>query len=161
MRTRPATLARAVRVWDCLSAAERELGARTARLDARLLQMLLNEGVIPVVPPIGFDGEGRTFRVNSDAVAVEIAEAMQAMKRMKERLDDISKGALNMSRIVDAHADLLQGVPYWRWGSKVLVAGQGIDQVRWQDYKGYRVDAWRGDARRAMRRAIEIRRPLG
>jgi amino-acid N-acetyltransferase len=32
------------------------------------------------VPPIGFDGEGRTFRVNSDAIAVEIAEALQAMK---------------------------------------------------------------------------------
>src|SRR4029453_14664554 len=40
---------------------------KVERLDTKLLQTLLNEGVIPVVPPIGFDGEGRTFRVNSDA----------------------------------------------------------------------------------------------
>jgi amino-acid N-acetyltransferase len=53
---------------------------RVERIDTRLLQYLLNEGVIPVVPPIGFDGEGRTFRVNSDAIAVEIAEALQAVK---------------------------------------------------------------------------------
>src|SRR6187431_2228179 len=53
---------------------------RVERVDTQLLQMLLNEGVIPVVPPIGFDGEGRTFRVNSDAIAVEIAESLRAMK---------------------------------------------------------------------------------
>jgi amino-acid N-acetyltransferase len=29
---------------------------------------------------MGFDGEGKTFRVNSDGIAVEVAEAMQAMK---------------------------------------------------------------------------------
>ena len=53
---------------------------KVERVDTKLLHLLLNEGVIPVVPPIGFDGEGRTFRVNSDAIAVEVAEAMQAMK---------------------------------------------------------------------------------
>lgn len=53
---------------------------KVERLDKELLQMLLNEGVIPVIPPIGFDGEGRTFRVNSDAIATEVAEAVQAMK---------------------------------------------------------------------------------
>lgn len=53
---------------------------KVERVDTRLLQLLLNEGVTPVIPPIGFDGEGRTFRVNSDAIAVEVAEAVQAMK---------------------------------------------------------------------------------
>jgi amino-acid N-acetyltransferase len=53
---------------------------RVERVDTKLLHLLLNEGVIPIVPPIGFDGEGRTFRVNSDAIAVEVAESMQAMK---------------------------------------------------------------------------------
>ncbi len=53
---------------------------KVERVDTKLLHLLLNEGVIPVVPPIGFDGEGRTFRVNSDAIAVDVAEAMQAMK---------------------------------------------------------------------------------
>jgi amino-acid N-acetyltransferase len=53
---------------------------KVERVDIKALHFLLNEGVIPVVPPIGFDGEGRTFRVNSDGIAVEIAEAIGAMK---------------------------------------------------------------------------------
>jgi amino-acid N-acetyltransferase len=53
---------------------------RVERVDTKSLHLFLNEGIIPVIPPMGFDGEGRTFRVNSDAIAVEVAEAMQAMK---------------------------------------------------------------------------------
>ena len=53
---------------------------RVERVDTRALHLFLNEGIIPVIPPMGYDGEGRTFRVNSDAIAVEVAEAMQAMK---------------------------------------------------------------------------------
>jgi amino-acid N-acetyltransferase len=53
---------------------------RVERVDTKSLHLFLNEGIIPVVPPMGYDGEGRTFRVNSDAIAVEVAEAMQAMK---------------------------------------------------------------------------------
>ena len=53
---------------------------RVERVDTKALHLFLNEGIIPVVPPIGYDGEGKTFRVNSDAVALEVAEAMQAMK---------------------------------------------------------------------------------
>jgi len=53
---------------------------RVERVDYKQLNVLLGEGVVPVVPPLGFDGEGRTFRVNSDAAAVEVAEAMQAAK---------------------------------------------------------------------------------
>jgi amino-acid N-acetyltransferase len=53
---------------------------RVERVDARSLHLFLNEGIVPVVSPIGFDGEGRTFRVNSDGIALEVAEAMHAMK---------------------------------------------------------------------------------
>lgn len=53
---------------------------RVERVDTKSLHLFLNEGIVPVIPPMGFDGEGRTFRVNSDAIAVEVAEAMQAMK---------------------------------------------------------------------------------
>jgi amino-acid N-acetyltransferase len=41
---------------------------------------LLEKGVIPVIAPLGFDGEGHTFRVNSDGVAMEVAEALKATK---------------------------------------------------------------------------------
>jgi amino-acid N-acetyltransferase len=53
---------------------------KVERVETATLQTFLNEGIIPVIPPIGFDGEGRTFRVNSDAVALEIAEALRAIK---------------------------------------------------------------------------------
>jgi amino-acid N-acetyltransferase len=53
---------------------------RVERVDADFLQMLLANGIVPVVPPLGIDGEGRTFRVNSDAVAVELAKALAAVK---------------------------------------------------------------------------------
>jgi amino-acid N-acetyltransferase len=33
-----------------------------------------------VVPPLGFDGDGRTYRVNSDAAAMAIADALKATK---------------------------------------------------------------------------------
>lgn len=53
---------------------------KVERVDTRSLHHLLNEGILPVIPPLGYDGEGRTYRVNSDAIAVEVAEAMQATK---------------------------------------------------------------------------------
>ena len=53
---------------------------KVERVESSTLQTFLNEGIIPVIPPLGFDGEGRTFRVNSDAMAVEVAEAIRAVK---------------------------------------------------------------------------------
>lgn len=53
---------------------------KVERVDTATLQCFLNEGIIPVIQPLGFDGEGHTFRVNSDSVALEVAEAMRAMK---------------------------------------------------------------------------------
>jgi amino-acid N-acetyltransferase len=53
---------------------------KVERVDVELLQKLMDAGVIPVVPPLGFDGEGRTYRVNSDHVAVAVAEALKAVK---------------------------------------------------------------------------------
>jgi amino-acid N-acetyltransferase len=53
---------------------------RVDRIDTGLLQTLLDHDIIPVVPPLGSDGEGTTYRLNSDAVAVEVAAAMSAVK---------------------------------------------------------------------------------
>ena len=53
---------------------------KVERVDTAFLQTLLASGVVPVVPPLGLDGEGHTFRVNSDAVALEAAKALQAVK---------------------------------------------------------------------------------
>jgi amino-acid N-acetyltransferase len=53
---------------------------KVERVDTDMLQTLLAQGVIPVIPPLGFDGDGHTYRVNSDGVAVAIAEALKAVK---------------------------------------------------------------------------------
>jgi amino-acid N-acetyltransferase len=53
---------------------------KVERVDVELLQALLAQGVIPVLPPLGFDGDGKTYRVNSDNVAVAVADALKAIK---------------------------------------------------------------------------------
>lgn len=53
---------------------------KVERVDVELLQTLLSQGVVPVIPPLGFDGDGKTYRVNSDNVAVAVADALKAVK---------------------------------------------------------------------------------
>jgi amino-acid N-acetyltransferase len=53
---------------------------KVERVDVELLQSLLLQGVVPVIPPLGFDGDGKTYRVNSDGVALAVAEALKAIK---------------------------------------------------------------------------------
>src|SRR5215203_3092621 len=52
---------------DCLNT------GRVERVDTKSLHLFLNEGIIPLIPPMGFDGEGNTYRVNSDGIALEVA----------------------------------------------------------------------------------------
>ena len=40
----------------------------------------MDNDIVPVIPPLGCDGEGNTYRLNSDAVAVEVAKSLGAVK---------------------------------------------------------------------------------
>ena len=53
---------------------------KVERVDQEMLQTLLSQGITPVIPPLGFDGEGNTFRLNSDAAALSVAKSLQASK---------------------------------------------------------------------------------
>ena len=53
---------------------------KVERVDTELLQTLLNQGIVPVIPPLGFDGDGKTYRANSDSVALAVGEALKATK---------------------------------------------------------------------------------
>ena len=53
---------------------------KVERVDVDFLQSLMAQGIIPVLPPLGFDGDGHTYRVNSDTVAVAVADALKASK---------------------------------------------------------------------------------
>lgn len=56
------------------------LTGKVEKVDVELLQKLLDNGITPVLPPLGFDGDGKTYRVNSDAIAVAVAAALKAVK---------------------------------------------------------------------------------
>lgn len=63
-----------------LGGVDHQFTGRVERVDVALLQSLLDRDIVPVVPPLGFDGEGNTYRINSDAVAAEVALALRAVK---------------------------------------------------------------------------------
>ena len=63
-----------------LSGVDHLFTGRVERIDVDLLHTLLANGIVPVVPPLGLDGDGRTYRVNSDTVALEVARALGAVK---------------------------------------------------------------------------------
>lgn len=58
------------------------LTGKVERVDVEFCQKLLDHDIIPVFPPLGFDGDGKTYRVNSDSVAVAVAVALKAVKLM-------------------------------------------------------------------------------
>ena len=47
-----------------------------------LIEMLAARDFIPVIAPIGVDGEGRSYNINADLVAGKVAEALSAEKLM-------------------------------------------------------------------------------
>ena len=63
-----------------LGGVDQQFTGKVERVDVKALKLLLDEGIIPVVPPLGFDGEGRTYRVNSDSIATEVAGELSAAK---------------------------------------------------------------------------------
>jgi amino-acid N-acetyltransferase len=83
---------------------------RIERIDVELLQTLLASGIVPVLPPLGMDGDGRTYRVNSDSVALEVAKALGAVKIVYITTTDglLLYGALARQLSVDELADALQ-----------------------------------------------------
>lgn len=50
------------------------------RVDEHLLQALIDRGLIPLVPPLGYDRAGRTVRLNSSVLACQIAVELKAAK---------------------------------------------------------------------------------
>lgn len=63
-----------------LGGVDQQFTGKVERVDVKALRLLLDEGIIPVVPPLGFDGEGRTYRANSDSIALEVAVELGAAK---------------------------------------------------------------------------------
>jgi len=63
-----------------LKGVDQKFTGKIERIDDKFLNTLLQADIVPVVQPLGFDGEGRTFRINSDAAAAQIALALKSIK---------------------------------------------------------------------------------
>jgi len=63
-----------------LHGVDQQFTGRVDRVDAPFLQALMANDIVPVIPPLGCDGDGKTWRLNSDAVAVEVAQTLHAVK---------------------------------------------------------------------------------
>lgn len=59
---------------------DHQFTGRVERVDTEFLQTLLSQGIVPVIPPLGFSGDGKTYRTNSDSIALAVAEALNAAK---------------------------------------------------------------------------------
>src|SRR4029077_20735061 len=59
---------------------DHQFTGKVDRIDRDFIQQLIGSAVVPVVNPIGFDRDGKPLRVNSDLLAAELAEALQATK---------------------------------------------------------------------------------
>ena len=83
---------------------------KVERVDTELLQTLLNLSIVPVISPLGFNGDGKTFRANSDSVALAVAEALKATKLIFISHDGLRhNGQLIRQILVGDLQKLLQG----------------------------------------------------
>lgn len=63
-----------------LKGKDHQFTGKVERVESSVIQDALRQGTIPVLSPLGFDGEGRTYRVNSDAIAFAVAKELGAFK---------------------------------------------------------------------------------
>jgi amino-acid N-acetyltransferase len=59
---------------------DQQFTGKVDRIDKDFLGELIDRQIIPVLPPIGFGPDGKSLRLNSDLLAAEVAEALQATK---------------------------------------------------------------------------------
>src|SRR5262249_43812774 len=105
---------------------------------------LLEKDVVPVVPPIGCDGEGHSYRLNSDSVAVEVARALQAVKLIylttHRGIPEVGEGARDggvfrhlpvgeAELVVKRHGDLLPGDLRSKLDQAVRAVRAGVPRV--------------------------------
>ena len=59
---------------------EQQFTGKVDRIDKEFILHLISADIVPIVSPIGFAPDGRSLRINSDLLAAEFAEALQASK---------------------------------------------------------------------------------
>ncbi|MDB4491651.1 amino-acid N-acetyltransferase [bacterium] len=81
------------------------------RVDTQCLKAFLDEGLLPIISPIGHDRRGQTLRLNSDSVATEVALAVGASKILfvtDSHVADVEGKRVRQLSVEQAH-DMAQG----------------------------------------------------
>lgn len=93
-----------------LKGVDMQFTGRVERIEVPALEHLLDNRCIPVLPPLGFDGESQTYRLNSDSLAVAVAGALHAVKILYVTPRDgiLRSGQLQRRLTVAEASDLLR-----------------------------------------------------
>lgn len=59
---------------------DQQFTGRVERIDKELIKELIAQQIVPLISPLAFGPDGRSLRVNSDLMAAELAEALNATK---------------------------------------------------------------------------------
>jgi amino-acid N-acetyltransferase len=80
---------------------DHQFTGKVERIDVEMLQALLAQGIVPVIPPLGFDGDGKTYRVNSDTIAFALADQLKATKLIfLTTVDGLTRGGQLIRQII-------------------------------------------------------------
>ena len=121
-----------------LRGVDHQFTGRVERVDDYIFQTLLERDVIPVIPPLGIDGVGHTYRLNSDAVAVEVARTLGAVKLVYLSTEGGIRGPRGVVRqltvqeaevFLKAHRASLPAGAVTKLASAVRAGQGGVDRV--------------------------------
>lgn len=96
------------------------------KVNTRLLKSLIDNDFIPIIAPIGSDGNGNTFNINADYAAVAIAAAMNAEKLVF--LTDV-EGVLKDKDDPSSLVSFLSDAQARRYIEEGIIAGGMIPKV--------------------------------
>jgi len=72
-----------------------------AKINTKVLEMLANSDIIPVIAPIGVGEDGESYNINADLVAGKVAEAVKAEKLLL---------LTNIAGLMDKNGKILTGL---------------------------------------------------
>ena len=75
------------------------------RVDAQSLKLFIGDGMVPIIPPLGYEKQGRVLRVNSAATAVEVAISLGASKLLfvgPGALEDVNGARIRQLSVEEA-----------------------------------------------------------
>ena len=106
---------------------------RVTKVNTHLIDVLTRDEYIPVIAPIGTDKEGRSYNINADTVAAELACALKAEKLMLltdvegVKISKESDEILHALTVKEVHALIKKGVIVGGMIPKVLGCVQAVE----------------------------------